>query len=75
VSVNVKRLICFLVKIVFLLRQLFIKPDFAGLENGGLVPYFQVVSLELFSISMIDYHFRSKKKIMILKSMRIKERR
>jgi putative Mn2+ efflux pump MntP len=45
---------------VFMLRQLFIKPNHSGLENGGLVPYFQVVSLGLFTISMIDYRFRSK---------------
>jgi hypothetical protein len=43
-----------------MLRQLFIKPNHSGLENGGLVPYFQVVSLGLFTISMIDYRFRSK---------------
>jgi hypothetical protein len=44
-----------------MLRQLFIKPDPSGLENGGLVPYFQVVSLGLFTMIMIDYRFRSKK--------------
>jgi hypothetical protein len=39
--------------------QLFIKPDPFGLENG-LVPYFQVVRLRLFTISMKDYRFCSK---------------
>jgi hypothetical protein len=57
-SVNVKRIKYFLVKVVFLLKQLFFKSDFSGLENEGLIPYFQVVSLGLFTISMIDYHFR-----------------